>query len=133
MEGGCSFSSFSVPYLSKNKGLRNPKVISLALSGILLVFFAYVAFAFPAIIYVSPTLQENATSGLNWTHINLTSSEALNQSFLKWGNLSGFTNVTMANDSLTNWYVNMTDLVDGTYNYTIWAQNTTGGRELDVE
>ncbi len=88
--------------------------------------YIFLAYGVPAITYVSPTLSGNATTNLNWTYINITSTEDLNQSLLEWGNQSGFTNVTMTNSSLANWFVNMTNLTDGTYNYTIWMENTTG-------
>lgn|GEM_PF-771053 len=88
---------------------------------------AYSAFALPSITsYDTPTLEVNATSAVNWTYINITASEDLNLSRLEWGNSSGFTNVTMSNNTLTNWYVNISSLVDATYNYTIWMQNATG-------
>ncbi len=99
----------------------------LALALLLFVSAAYFAFALPSVTYVSPTLSDNATTGSNWVYVNVTSTENLNQSLLEWGNASGFTNVSMANSSLTNWYANMTDLTDGTYNYTVWAENATGG------
>ncbi len=93
----------------------------------MLALFAILSFALPSVTYVSPTLSDNATTGLNWVFVNVTSTEDLNQSLLEWGNSTGFTNVSMDNSSLTNWYANMTDLADGTYNYTVWAENTTGG------
>ncbi|VVB61710.1 Uncharacterised protein [uncultured archaeon] len=96
---------------------------------ILFAFFSiagYIAYGIPAVSYVAPTLSSNSTTGFNWTYINITSTENLTNATLEWGNSSGFTNVSMLNTSLTNWSVSMTNLADGTYNYTIWAQNTTG-------
>lgn len=100
--------------------------VALLFLSVFLFSLAYLAFALPSITFVPPTLQDNATTGSNWVYINLTSSESLNQSLLEWGNSTGFTNVSMSNSSSTNWYFNMTNLADGTYNYTIFAQNTTG-------
>jgi len=97
-----------------------------ALGFFIMVLMAYVAVAIPAVEFKEPTLPNNSYTNLNWTYANITSNEDLNQSFIEWGNSSGFTNVSMLNDSLTNWYVNMTDLADGTYNYTIWAENPAG-------
>ncbi len=93
---------------------------------ILTAIALYSVFASPSITFIPPTLSDNVTTGSNWVYINLTSSENLNQSLLEWGNSTGFTNVSMFNSSATNWYVNMTNLTDGAYNYTIYAQNTTG-------
>lgn len=107
------------------KLLRNAQLIGFA--PIILLFLAYIAFSMPAINFVAPTLNDSATTTSNWTYVNLTSSENLNRSLLEWGNSSGFTNVSMANVSgMASWYVNMTNLADGAYNYTIWAENTTG-------
>ena len=93
-----------------------------------LAFLSFVCLvsAIPQITFVSPTLNDQETTISNWVYINQTSSEDLNQSLLEWGNSNGFTNVSMTNSSMTNWYANMTNLPDGTYNYTIFAQNTTG-------
>ncbi len=93
----------------------------------MLALFAILSFALPSVTFQSPTLSDNATTGSNWVFVNVTSSEDLNRSLLEWGNQSGFTNVSMDNSSLTNWYANMTDLADGIYNYTVWAENATGG------
>ncbi|MBU4245481.1 MAG: hypothetical protein KKE71_00385 [Nanoarchaeota archaeon] len=82
--------------------------------------------ALPIMEFVAPTLANNSYTAFNWTYVNITSSEDINRSFIEWGNLSGFTNVSMLNDSLINWHINMTELADGIYNYTIWAENTTG-------
>lgn len=110
------------------KSTSNARWPVIALSAAaMLALFAIFTFALPNVTYVSPTLSDNSTTGSNWVYVNLTSSENLNQSLLEWGNASGFTNVSMSNSSLTNWYVNMTDLADGTYNYTVWAENATDG------
>ncbi|MFH1431708.1 MAG: hypothetical protein ABIG84_00630, partial [archaeon] len=112
------------------KSTSNARLPAIAFSAVaVLALFAILSFALPQVTYVSPTLSDNATTGANWVFVNLTSSENLNQSLLEWGNTSGFTNVSMSNvsASITNWYVNMTSLTDGRYNYTVWAENTTGG------
>lgn len=110
----------------KTKTLGSSRILPLVLVTTLLMVFTYFAFALPSITYISPTLSDNATTGSNWVFVNVTSSENLNQSLLEWGNQSGFTNVSMGNSSLTNWYANMTNLADRTYNYTIFMQNTMG-------
>lgn len=95
---------------------------------LLLLSAAYLSFAIPTISFVPLTLQDDANTSKGWVYVNITSDEPVNQSLLEWGNSSGFTNVTMINTtgSETNWYINMTDIADGTYNYTVWAQNLTG-------
>ncbi|MCG2724524.1 hypothetical protein L6303_07315, partial [archaeon] len=80
----------------------------------------------PAITFLPPTLPGNSTSVSNWIFVNVTASEGLNQSLLEWGNSTGFTNVSMANSSATNWYANMTGLSDEVYNYTVRAENLVG-------
>ncbi|MBU4245745.1 MAG: PGF-pre-PGF domain-containing protein [Nanoarchaeota archaeon] len=91
-----------------------------------LIIIAVSSVSFTSGEFVAPTIPDNATTNINWTYINVSSNDALNQSLLEWGNSSGFTNISMLNDSLTAWYYNMTDLADGTYNYTIWTENMTG-------
>ncbi|MCK5176958.1 MAG: hypothetical protein KAQ92_04490, partial [Candidatus Aenigmarchaeota archaeon] len=79
-----------------------------------------------SIVFVDPTLPNDTQTSNNYVFVNITSTDDLNQSFLKWGNASGFTNISMSNYSLTKWYVNRTLLSDYNYNYSIWAQNTSG-------
>ncbi len=111
---------------SKKGGIRSfAKPLAFALA-LLTIVISDSAFALPSATFVSPAPSENATTNTNWTYINLTSDEELNQSLLEWGNASGFTNVSIDNSSLVNWFFNMTNLADITYNYTIWMQNTTG-------
>ncbi|NOR85015.1 hypothetical protein GQ473_02770 [archaeon] len=108
-------------YLFSNR-FRNYFAVSLVLS----VAMLYGVFALPMVGYVLPSVSNYTTVTNNWTYINITSDENLSNASIEWGNSSGFTNVSMVNVSLLNWYENMTLLVDDVYNYTIWAQNTTG-------
>ena len=94
-------------YLFSNR-FRNYFFMSLVLS----VAMLYGVFAMPLVTSNSPTVANYTTITNNWTYINITSDENLSSSFVEWGNSSGFTNVTMSNTSLVNWYVNMTLLVD---------------------
>jgi len=91
----------------------------------LLIIFVLVVLALPTITLVFSTLSNNSYTNSNYVFVNVTSNESLNKSLLEWGNSTGFTNISMSNSSLTNWYVNMTNLADYAYNYTIWAQNTS--------
>ena len=96
-------------------------------------------FASENITFVLPTKENNSYTPSNWVYINITSDEDLNQSLVEWGNSSGYTNISMSNSSTTNWHINITDLQDYAYNYTILAQNTsgywvqTGIRYIDVD
>ncbi len=100
---------------------------SLFFAFLLSAIFLNFAWALPDLIFQPPTPSSGSSTLLNWTYINITSSEDLSQSIIEWGNSSGLANVSMSGSSLTNWFINMTGLVDGDYNYTIWAENTTGG------
>ncbi|MCK5177641.1 MAG: hypothetical protein KAQ92_07995 [Candidatus Aenigmarchaeota archaeon] len=91
----------------------------------LVVFASFFSYAIPTITFLLP-MDDDAVINENYAYINITSDENLNLSLIEWGNSSGFSNITMDNSSTTNWYINMTNLVDYAYNYTIWAQNTTG-------
>jgi len=94
--------------------------------GAFLVSIAYFAFALPSISFVPPTLNDSSTTGANWVFVNVTSTEPLNQSLLEWVNLSGIYNLSMLNSSPSNWYINVTNIPVGNFNYTVWAQNTSG-------
>lgn len=78
------------------------------------------------VTFVGPTLQGNKPSNSSWVYVNVTAGENLDASLLEWGNSSGFTNVSMANASLKNWFANMSGLSDGTYNYTVLARSQGG-------
>lgn len=107
------------------RGVLKFKYLLLFLFLVVLIFIIFIT-ASPSIIFVSPTLTNNSYTNNPWIFVNITSNENLNQSLLEWGNFSGFTNLSMSNSSLINWYKNVTSLEDYTYNYTIWAQNTSG-------
>ena len=94
--------------------------------GLLIAVIIPFSYAIPTVTFVLPTENNGTTTNDKYTYINITSDEPLNQALIEWGNASGFTNITMDNSSTTNWYINMTGLSDHTYNYTVWAQNTTG-------
>ncbi|OYT35010.1 MAG: hypothetical protein B6U87_01200, partial [Candidatus Aenigmarchaeota archaeon ex4484_52] len=95
-------------------------VVVLSVLGFLFIF------ASPTIEYVNPTPVLNFTPN-NWIYINITSNENLNKSLLEWGNSSGFTNVSMDNSSMINWYFNMTNLIENyKFNYSVFSQNTSG-------
>ena len=109
------------------KSVIKINVLNLFLLVSTLFIFLFITFVFASTItYVPPTLDNASYTNNNWIYVNTTSDENLSQALLEWGNSSGFANVTMSNSSLTNWYKNMTSLTDYTYNYTIWAQNTSG-------
>ncbi|PIZ35938.1 MAG: hypothetical protein COY38_01485 [Candidatus Aenigmarchaeota archaeon CG_4_10_14_0_8_um_filter_37_24] len=80
------------------------------------------------ISFVPPSPANNSVVSTNWTYINISSAEDLNQSFLEWGwrNATGCQNFTMSNASLGNWYFNVSSISDNTYNYSVFAENQTG-------
>lgn len=99
----------------------------LFLAVIVLFVPANAAYGAPSITYNSPA-SDNTTTTYNWVYVSITSNETLNQSVFVWGNASGLNNISMFNASLDNltWFVNMTGLSAGAYNYTVFAQNTSG-------
>lgn len=103
--------------------------VKLSLLAVFSVFMAGVILAYgaPSITYNSP-ISDNTTTNYNWVYVNITSNETLNQSILEWGNASGLNNISMFNASSDNliWFVNMTGLSAGAYNYTVFAQNISG-------
>ena len=89
-----------------------------------LIGYAY-NFASENISFVPPTPANNSAQNTNSVYVNITSTEALSSALLNWGNSSGYTNVTMSGSG-TNWYKNMASLIDGSYSFSVWAQNTSG-------
>ncbi len=77
------------------------------------------------ITFVPPTPENNTYRNNDWVYINITSDENLNQSLLEWGNSTGYYNISMTNSASTNWYINISNLPNYAFNYTLWAQNTT--------
>lgn len=109
------------------RGFYGSQAKPLLLGVFALAFLAYAAFAIPGIAsYDPPTLPNNSITNLNWTLVNITSTEDLNQSLLEWGNSTGFTNFSMSNTSMRNWNITIMNLSDWTYNYTVFLQNATG-------
>ena len=92
---------------------------------IVFIFFHALCYAIPTVTFIPPTENNGIIIEQNYTFINITTDEDLNASLIEWGNSSGFSNISMSNSSLINWYINMTNLNDYEYNYTIWTQNTT--------
>jgi hypothetical protein len=80
----------------------------------------------PTLTFVSPTPTQNNYTNRTWVFINITSDYNLSQALLEWSNSSGIYNIPMSNSSPTNWWINLTNLTDGTYNYTVWGNKTTG-------
>ncbi len=90
-----------------------------------LIGYAY-NFASENITFVPPTPANNSIQNSNSVYVNITSTEALGFALLNWQNSSGYFNVTMSNGSTTNWYKNMASLADGSYSFSVWAQNVSG-------
>jgi hypothetical protein len=82
----------------------------------------------------SPT--NNSFLSVNYTFVNITASENINRSWVEWGwyNASAFVNMSMSNNSLTNWYLNVTQIPNtpatAWHNFTIWMENSTGTKAV---
>ncbi len=77
----------------------------------------------PIINYTGPSPTDNNETLVNFTLINITSSEELSVALLEW---NGTTNYTMTNGSgtRTHFYYNVTGLTDGNYTYKIFGNDT---------
>ena len=79
----------------------------------------------PTITFVSPTPANSTILNQNWVYVNVTADETLSTALLEWNGV----NETMDSGS---WHLNKTRLVDGTYTYRVWA-NDTGGNWNSTE
>ena len=75
----------------------------------------------PIITFVPPTPDNGSSVASTWAYINFTSDRNLSSAVLDWNG----TNVTM-NGSGTNWFYNETGLVNGTYAYDVFGNDTFG-------
>ncbi|MCK5593908.1 MAG: hypothetical protein KAI18_01560 [Candidatus Aenigmarchaeota archaeon] len=72
----------------------------------------------PTISFISPTEDNNSYIKNNYTYINWSIIDAnINTTILNWNG---------SNMTLTNTSVNFTDLIDGTYTYYLWVNDTAG-------
>jgi hypothetical protein len=76
----------------------------------------------PVLTYTYPTPVNNFNFSSNWIYINVSSDVALQNMNLNWNG----TWYQMSNTSQTQWYLNQTNLVNGTYWYNVSANSTWG-------
>ncbi len=75
----------------------------------------------PHIAFVSPTPANASTINTSHLFVNVTSSEPLSQAVLEWKG----TNITMKG-SRKNWYLNLTHLSSGVYNFRVYGRDLAG-------
>ncbi|MGM5480079.1 MAG: DUF2341 domain-containing protein [Nanobdellota archaeon] len=80
----------------------------------------------PTITYKDPTPQNNDGRAVDWTLINISLDEPADIVNLEWENESAIANVSMISANETSYYINMTNLNDGTYNFTVYANDSLG-------
>ncbi len=79
----------------------------------------------PTINYVDPTPIDGSGTDQSWVYINTTMNEDTINATLQWDYNNGtIINITMNNNTLRNWYYNITNLQDGTYYYKVYANDT---------
>ena len=79
----------------------------------------------PTINYVDPTPLDGGGTDQSWVYINTTMNEDVSNAILQWDYNNGtITNYTMSNNTLRNFYYNITGLTDGTYYYKVYANDT---------
>ena len=82
----------------------------------------------PSITFVSPTPNDGGAIAVNWTFINITTSDltGTDSAILEWHNSTGAYNYTMTKSGADNFYYNMTGLPDATYYYKVYSNDTLG-------
>ncbi|KUH33811.1 hypothetical protein APY94_04625 [Thermococcus celericrescens] len=71
---------------------------------------------------VSPTPQNNSAVNSDYVFVNVTSDQPLKIALLEWNGH----NRTMHNTSRTNWYLNITGLTNGHYEFRAWGRDSLG-------
>jgi len=77
----------------------------------------------PTLTFVSPTPDNGATLSQDWIYINVSADESLSTCLLDWYN-GTWQNVSMT-VSGSYCYKNMTNLADGTYQFKVYANDTS--------
>ncbi|WP_367883137.1 hypothetical protein [Thermococcus peptonophilus] len=78
--------------------------------------------------FVSPTPDDGAVVSTDYVFINVTSDQPLMTALLEWNG----ENFTMSNTSSMKWYLNVTNLTNGHYNFKVWGVGTSLGTGLPV-
>ncbi len=79
----------------------------------------------PTVTFVDPTPQNNTGISINYTIINVSLSEN-STPVLEWSNSTTSTNYSMIKHNETSYYINMTNIADGTYTYKVYANDSAG-------
>ncbi|MFH1590898.1 MAG: DUF2341 domain-containing protein [archaeon] len=80
----------------------------------------------PVIAFPYPTPNDGSGVDVNYSYINVSLDEAGDQSILEWQNASGTYNISMTQVGTDVFYLNMTQLVDGTYYYRVYVNDSYG-------
>ncbi|WP_367883971.1 hypothetical protein [Thermococcus sp. JCM 11816] len=72
--------------------------------------------------FVSPTPKNNSSINSDYVFVNVTSDRPLEIALLEWNGH----NLTMHNTSSTNWYLNITGLTNGHYEFRAWGRDSLG-------
>jgi len=75
----------------------------------------------PMVIFVPPTPANNSEITVDYAFINVSVNENVSVALLNWNG----TNITM-NGSEKNFYLNITNLSNGNYTYSVYANDTAG-------
>ncbi|WP_169336372.1 NosD domain-containing protein [Archaeoglobus sulfaticallidus] len=75
----------------------------------------------PVITFVAPTPTSNSVLSQSYIFVNVTSNEPLATALLEWNGV----NITM-NGRGTNWYLNMTGLSNGVYQFRVYGRDLAG-------
>ena len=75
----------------------------------------------PQINFVSPTKANNSNTSRSYAFINISLGESLHTAILEFNG----TNTTMSGSS-TNWFYNKTGLVEGSYSYRVFGNDSAG-------
>lgn len=82
----------------------------------------------PAIQFVAPTPSNGSFVNASWIFINISSNEALSMAILEWNG----TNESMQGSG-SNWYLNKTSLVEESYSFKVYANDSVGNTNVTQE
>ncbi len=78
----------------------------------------------PSMSFVSPTPVNNSVQNSRLIYVNITADEPLDSTWLEIWNSTFSGNYTL-NGSGKSWYINFTNLQQGTYYYRVWGNDTS--------
>ncbi|MDK2849806.1 MAG: hypothetical protein PWR32_473, partial [Candidatus Woesearchaeota archaeon] len=80
----------------------------------------------PVFTFVAPTPKDNGAVDTLWVYINVTTNEPADVLTLTWVNSTATSYYTMNKVDATHFYYNVTNLIDGWYNYSVSGNDTLG-------